>query len=67
MRAWKLVRVMNEAFREPLIVMTRGGTEGGRAELSAAGRAVLKLYRRIERESNAATRESWTALRKMLR
>lgn len=67
MRAWKLAHVMNEAFREPLIAITRGGTEGGRAELTPAGRAVLKLYRRIERESTAATRESWKSLRKMLR
>ena len=67
MRAWKLVRVMNEAFREPLIVTTRGGAEGGRAELTATGQAVLKLYRRMERESVAATKESWKTLRKMLR
>lgn len=67
MRAWKLVGIMNEAFREPLITMTRGGTEGGRAELTPAGRAVLKLYRRIERQSVAAMRESWKTLRKMLR
>jgi molybdate transport system regulatory protein len=67
MRAWKLVRIMNERFREPLIVMTRGGTEGGHAELTPAGREVLKLYRRIERESAAATRQSWKSLRKMLR
>jgi molybdate transport system regulatory protein len=67
MRAWKLVRVMNDAFCDPLIAMTRGGTEGGRAELTPAGRDVLKLYRRIERESVAATRESWKSLRKMLR
>jgi molybdate transport system regulatory protein len=67
MRAWKLAGVMNEAFREPLILMTRGGAEGGRAELTAAGRAVLQLYRRIERESVAATRDSWKSLRKMLR
>jgi molybdate transport system regulatory protein len=67
MRAWKLVRTMNEAFREPLILMTRGGSEGGRAELTAAGREALMLYRRIERDSIAATRESWKTLRKMLR
>jgi molybdate transport system regulatory protein len=67
MRAWKLVGIMNEAFREPLIVTTRGGSDGGRAELTAAGRAALKLYRRIERDSLAATRESWKTLRKMLR
>jgi molybdate transport system regulatory protein len=67
MRAWKLVRIMNETFRDPLIVTTRGGSDGGRAELTAAGREVLKLYRRIERESVAATRESWKSLRKLLR
>jgi molybdate transport system regulatory protein len=67
MRAWKLVGVMNEAFREPLVITTRGGTEGGRAELTPAGREALKLYRRIEKESVAATRESWKTLRKMLR
>src|SRR5258708_22454401 len=67
MRAWKLIQIMNEAFREPLVITTRGGTEGGRAQLTPAGRAVLKLYRRLERESVAATRESWKTLRKMLR
>jgi len=67
MRAWKLVGVMNEAFREPLIITTRGGTEGGHAELTPAGHEALRLYRRIESESVAATRESWKTLRKMLR
>lgn len=67
MRAWKLVRVMNEAFREPLITSTRGGAEGGRAELTPTGHEALKLYRQIERESVVASRESWKTLRKMLR
>ncbi len=67
MRAWKLVGVMNEAFRDPLIITTRGGADGGRAELTPAGREALKLYRRIERESVTATKESWKSLRKMLR
>jgi molybdate transport system regulatory protein len=67
MRAWKLVRVMNEAFREPLVITTRGGADGGRAELTPAGDEALKLYRRIERESIAATGKSWKTLRKMLR
>jgi molybdate transport system regulatory protein len=67
MRAWKLVGVMNEGFREPLVITTRGGAEGGRAELTPAGHEALKLYRRMEKESVAATRESWKTLRKMLR
>jgi len=67
MRAWTLVRTMNEAFREPLITTTRGGAEKGRAELSAAGREVLHLYRRMQRESLEATKASWKTLRKMIR
>jgi molybdate transport system regulatory protein len=67
MRAWTLIRTMNEAFREPLVTTTRGGSEGGRAELTATGRDVLKLYRRMERESLRAMKESWQALRKMIR
>src|SRR4051812_18621816 len=67
MRAWKLVGVMNEAFREPLVTTTRGGAEGGRAELTPAGHVALKLYRRMEKESVAAMRESWKTLRKMFR
>ena len=67
MRAWKLVGIMNEAFREPLIATTRGGADGGRADLTLAGRDALELYRRLERESVKATRESWKALRKMIR
>jgi molybdate transport system regulatory protein len=67
MRTWSLVRIMNEAFREPLIITTRGGTDGGRAELTAAGREALRLYRQLERETLAATRTSWKALTKLLR
>jgi molybdate transport system regulatory protein len=67
MRAWKLVRTMNEAFRDELVTSTRGGTEGGRAELTDAGREALRLYRQLERESLEATKESWKALRKLIR
>jgi molybdate transport system regulatory protein len=67
MRAWTLVKIMNEAFREPLITAARGGADGGRAALTPAGREALTLYRRIERESAAATKDSWKTLRKMLR
>ncbi|MCU1246008.1 MAG: putative transcriptional regulator, ModE family [Acidobacteria bacterium] len=67
MRAWTLIRTMNEAFREPLVTTTRGGADGGRAELTGAGRDVLQLYRRLERESIQATKESWKVLRKMIR
>jgi molybdate transport system regulatory protein len=46
MRAWSLVRTMNEAFREPLVESTRGG--GGGAALTREGTKVLAIYRRMQ-------------------
>jgi len=66
MRAWKLVHEMNEGFREPLVVMRRGGKARGGAELTTAGRLALRLYRGLERDAVRGTRKSWAALRKML-
>lgn len=46
MRAWSLVRTMNESFREPLVESTRGGAGGAR--LTREGTKVLALYRRMQ-------------------
>lgn len=48
MQAWKLVRSLDEAFAEPLVVSVRGGNSRGGAALSATGREVLALYRTLE-------------------
>lgn len=47
-RAWMLVETLNAIFREPLVDSTRGGPKGGGARLTAAGEAVLALYRSLE-------------------
>lgn len=47
-KAWQLVDDMNRAFREPLVDAAKGGASGGGAALTAMGRRVLDLYRRIE-------------------
>jgi molybdate transport system regulatory protein len=44
-RAWELVGTLNAMFREPLVERTRGGSGGGGATLTQAGREVLELYR----------------------
>jgi molybdate transport system regulatory protein len=67
MRAWTLVRTMNEEFREPLVLFHRGGPARGGAELTATGRAALRLYRSMEAESLRATRRAWQQLRKLVR
>ncbi len=62
MRAWKLLRTMNACFREPLVDSSRGGPGHGHATLTPTGRAVLALYRRMERETTQAIEEAWKAL-----
>ena len=51
MRAWKLVRVMNECFRNPLVKSIRGGKTKGGAQLTPLGQKVLKLYLEMEKKS----------------
>ena len=67
MRAWSLVRIMNERFREPLVDAVRGGSRRGGATLTPAGRAVLRLYQKMSKASERAVGVSFRELRRMLR
>lgn len=66
MRTWKLLQVMNRAFREPLVQTVRGGAQHGAARLTRMGRTVLALYREMEKKSLSAAAESWRRLRRYL-
>ena len=66
MRAWKLVQMMNAAFREPLVATTRGGAGHGAARLTKTGRTVLAVYHAMERRSLAASGPGFRRLRKLL-
>jgi len=48
-RAWMLVETMNDMFRDPVVVSSRGGATGGGATVTDMGFAVLKEYRALER------------------
>jgi molybdate transport system regulatory protein len=67
MRAWSLIRIMNERFREPLVDAVRGGSRRGGATLTPAGRAVLRLYRKMTRASELAAAAYFRELRRLLR
>jgi molybdate transport system regulatory protein len=67
MRAWKLIRVMNDAFPEPLVAKTRGGAAHGGAVLTPEGEKVLALYRRMESKATRAMAAEWRRLKSMLR
>ncbi len=59
-RAWMLIVSLNETFAEPLTVARVGGTGGGSAELTPAGREIVRAYRAIEA---GAASVAWADLR----
>ena len=67
MRAWMLVRTMNQCFKKPLVVLKRGGTKGGVTVVTREGRAVLALYRRMETQTLEASQAVRKQLSKYLR
>src|SRR4029077_17862741 len=66
MRAWKLLQTMNACFKEPLVDRSRSGSAPGDATLTPTGRAVLTLYRRMERETAQAIEDAWKELQELL-
>jgi molybdate transport system regulatory protein len=67
MRAWMLVKTMNECFREPVTVAERGGRKGGGMKVTATGRRVLALYQEMESAALTSTKAAWTDLQKLVR
>lgn len=63
MRAWTLIRTMNDAFRAPLVEKVRGGSGQGGARLTPSGERVLRIYRTMEERSLKATERLWERLR----
>ena len=61
-RAWLMVKSLNGLFREPLVIVARGGGTGGGAALTALGDEVLQRYTRMEETCRIATRTDWSAL-----
>ena len=67
MRAWSLVRTMNDCYREPLVARTRGGARHGGAVITPLGRKVLALYREMEQRSEKALRPVWRKIERLLK
>ena len=65
-RAWLLVAELNQGFRQPLTETQTGGKGGGHAVLTAFGRTVVDLYRKIERDAAVAVAGPMESLAKQL-
>ncbi len=53
-RAWQLVEAMNRDFAEPLVKTAIGGARGGGTVVTAAGKAALAAFRRMEDKASKA-------------
>ncbi len=67
MRAWTLVRTMNDGFKSPLVERLRGGADRGGARLTRTGRAVLEIYREMQTESSRAIEGLARRVRRLVR
>ena len=48
--AWDAVQALNNLFETPLVMARAGGRQGGAAELTDAGRALIAAFHRVESE-----------------
>jgi molybdate transport system regulatory protein len=66
-RAWLLVEAMNAMFAAPLVTSSKGGRDGGGAELTEAGRTVLAAFRSMEAKLRTASAAETATLVGLLR
>ena len=67
MRAWTLLKTMENCFKRELVIKSRGGKRGGSAKLTEAGRTLLSLYRQMERDCRKATAPAWRRVKVLLK
>lgn len=60
-RAWLLMDEMGRLFKRPILTTAAGGAQGGGAQLTDFGHAVVAAYRRIEDRAAEAARAELVA------
>ena len=61
-RTWELVEDLNRGLGTPVVDTAAGGSGGGGAVLTKAGKAIVEHYRAIELEAASAVRKHIQAL-----
>lgn len=60
-RAWLLVDELTRLFTRPVVTRATGGSQGGGAQVTDFGRALIAAFRRLEARTHAALREELAA------
>jgi molybdate transport system regulatory protein len=61
-RAWELVEELNRLFGKPVVERQIGGRNGGGAQLTALGEALILRFRAVERAATEVTAGDLAAL-----
>lgn len=61
-RTWELVEDLNQSLGTPVVETAAGGSGGGGAVLTKAGKTVVNTYRAIQMDTAAAARKHLQAL-----
>jgi molybdate transport system regulatory protein len=61
-RTWELVEELNRSLGTPIVATAAGGSGGGAAVLTQAGKTVIEHYRAIEIDTATAARRHLLAL-----
>jgi molybdate transport system regulatory protein len=61
--AWDLVDSMNRQAKRPFIVLATGGKGGGGAQVTAAGKKAIKLFRQFHKDLEAFLKREEKKLR----
>jgi molybdate transport system regulatory protein len=65
-RAWLLLDALHQSFGTPVVTTATGGKRGGGAELSAAGEAIVRHYRELERAAHTAAAPHLKSLQQLV-
>lgn len=66
-RAWMLLDALNRMFDEPVVTASAGGAQGGGAQVTAFGLALVEAYRGLEAECAATGERRFAAFKGRLR
>lgn len=47
-KAWELVQRLNEHTEKPFVILKKGGSHGGGAEITPEGLAIIKQYENLQ-------------------
>jgi molybdate transport system regulatory protein len=64
-RTWELVEELNQSLGTPVVETAAGGSGGGGAVLTKAGKAIVSRYRALEIDTALAARKHLLALNRV--